>query len=244
MNARFGWLARGMILALFLLSFGLANAAAQTPDDLVINKVDENGSPLAGACFDVFADTGGGKPGFFLFGRCDSSDGSNNGTTIISGLDAGNYVLIESIAPAGYVVGERDAFSMSPGQATVLAIDGVRGGATLTVFFVDENGTPILGSCFGVSQPLEGGGGAFVVGSCDPNDGRNDGSLNMGGLASGNYILFKSVETQGGIPEIEVLFTVDASANDLSITVVGGEQSLVEQLVAILIEILRQILGR
>jgi hypothetical protein len=46
------------------------------------------------------------------------------------------------------------------------------------------------------------------------------------------------------IPEIEVLFTVDASANDLSITVVGGEQLLVEQLVAILIEILRQILGR
>lgn len=244
MNTRFGWLARGMILALFLLSVGVGGVSAQSPGDLVITKVDENGAPLGGACFDVFADTGGGKPGFFLFGRCDSSDGSNDGTTIITGLNAGNYVLTESVAPDGYVVGARQPFTISADSVTTLTFENRRGGATLTVFVVDGNGSPILGSCFGVSQPLEGGGGAFVVGSCDQNDGSNDGSLNIRGLAPGNYILFMSVTSQGDIPEIEVPFSVDASENDLSITVVSEEQSLVEQLVAVLIEILRNILGR
>jgi len=197
------------------------NSPIESGGNLIVNKVDENSAPLGGACFDAFVDEGGGNPGDFVAGRCDFSDGQNDGQTVIAGIAAGNYVLIESVAPAGYIVGGSWAFSISADAPTVRTIANVPGGATLTVYKVDENGDPLTDSCFVVRKLLEGGDRQdYVTNSCDNNgSGTNDGTVVIEGLAPGNYVLFEDVVPDGYVRGADTPFTVNQAADDLSLTV-------------------------
>lgn len=231
MNTRFGWLARGMILALFLLSFGLVNAAAQTPDD-----VDGSGNLLPGACFVAFVDVGGGTPGEYVSGTCDFQDG----ILTIPGLGPGNYVIRETLAPPGYLFGGEWLVTISSqgSQTTVLTIENEPGGAAVTVHPVDENGDALAGACFAIY--LDNGAGQIVIGSFFT---QGCGNVTFTGFPPGDYILFVGEAPSGYTIPDNVLFSVDGTEGQI-VTVRLGQQSLVEQLVAVLIEILRDILGR
>jgi hypothetical protein len=62
---------------------------------LAITKVDAEGQPVAGACFSVFVDAGGGEWGrvVVMGDLCDDSDGQSDGELLSRGLQPGDYVL-------------------------------------------------------------------------------------------------------------------------------------------------------
>jgi hypothetical protein len=72
---------------------------------LVINKVDDAGKPVPGACFDLLDS----QTGAVLTSQphCDGGfgdfDGTNNGTVVFQGNVRGSFGVRESVVPAGYV---------------------------------------------------------------------------------------------------------------------------------------------
>lgn len=72
---------------------------------LTIHKVDASThAVLTGACWTVYRDDGSHQisGNLTVEGRCDNSDGSENGITPFTGLAAGHYILYERTAPSGY----------------------------------------------------------------------------------------------------------------------------------------------
>jgi pimeloyl-ACP methyl ester carboxylesterase len=73
-----------------------------TPTMLVVHRLDETGRPLAGSCFQIYADAGGGARGEFRGGACDTDlDGAADGSIPFPPLPAGAYVLQEVKPPDG-----------------------------------------------------------------------------------------------------------------------------------------------
>ncbi len=211
--------------------------------DLIVNKVDEHGDPLAGACFAVHEDAGGGQRGDVIVQRCNSEDGQ----LVFTGLAPGAYVLAEYHAPDGYVSGGQRQVTISADAPTTITVPNAPGGSDITVRTVDpETGALLTGACFAIHRD-DGSGqaaaGTFLVGRCDHSDGATNGITLFTGLASGDYILVENQAPQGykAISEI-VLLSVDGTA-DTTITVENVPLTLAEQIVMVLKEILRRILG-
>ncbi len=119
---------------------------------LLIRKFSPNGAPLAGACFDLTEDSAGAA----------CTDG--NGELLFSGLVPGTYQVIETEAPAGYLITSQ----ISPVT--------VRPGSTATVDVVDQLAPPPPDS--GSLQVVKflcpataGNGGIAFVDSSDPDGG-------------------------------------------------------------------------
>jgi len=119
---------------------------------ILIRKIDPNGAPLAGACFDIVEDAAG------------ESCTDANGTVTFSGLVPGIYRVVETEAPPGHLGGP--------------ALDPVtvRPGSTTTVDVVNQPAPPPPDS--GSIQirkfvcPVEpGGGGIVFVDSSNPDGG-------------------------------------------------------------------------
>ncbi|MDF3040875.1 MAG: LPXTG-motif cell wall anchor domain protein, partial [Thermomicrobiales bacterium] len=119
---------------------------------ILIRKTDPNGQPLAGACFDLVEDGAG------------ASCTDQNGELLFAALAPGVYRVMETEAPAGYLVAP--------------AIDPVtvRPGSTATLDIVDQPAPPppdsgsIQVRKF-VCPVAEGSGGVVFVDSSDPDGG-------------------------------------------------------------------------
>jgi pimeloyl-ACP methyl ester carboxylesterase len=69
---------------------------------LTVHRLDADGRPLAGACFQIYADAGSGARGEFRGGACDTDgDGADDGAIPFPPMPPGNYVLEEVRPPAG-----------------------------------------------------------------------------------------------------------------------------------------------
>ena len=79
----------------------------ETPEDkvivftykFVVNKVDEQKNPLAGATFELYKKVAGANPEWVLVDKLVVTDGT---TFTWTGLDDGEYKLVETVTPAGY----------------------------------------------------------------------------------------------------------------------------------------------
>lgn len=215
--------------------------------DLIVNKVDEHGEPLAGACFAVHADIGGGQPGNVVAQQCDADDGQSDGTLIFTGPTPGEYVLAEYRAPDGYVTGGQRQVTIGVDTPTTVTVPNVPGGSEIAIRTVDpETGALLPGACFAVHRDNGSGQvapGSFVVGRCDDSDGDSNGITPFTGLAAGDYLLVEDRAPEGyKVVSDTVPFSVDGIV-DTSLTVENVPMTLAEQLVAVLKRILREVLG-
>lgn len=121
------------------------NSTTTTPDDKVtaftfqlqVDKVDEDKNPLAGAKFGLAkkgADGVWGEPV-----EIDSVSGSGGKSFLVSGLDVGDYKLVETETPAGYTRIDDVFFTIGAKADTdsddpqLLELTVTRGGANLLV---------------------------------------------------------------------------------------------------------------
>jgi uncharacterized surface anchored protein len=119
---------------------------------ILIHKIDPNGLPLAGACFDLVEDGAG------------ASCTDENGELLFAALAPGVYRVMETQAPAGYLVAPAiDPITVRPGST-----------ATLDVVNQPAPPPPDSGSIqvrkF-VCPVAEGNGGVVFVDSSDPDGG-------------------------------------------------------------------------
>jgi len=113
-----------------------------------IAKVDDASDPLPGACFNVTEDSGNGQPGDFVGGNC-SDPSRTDGLVFIFGVAPGEYVLVETTAPSGFVAGPPLAFTVTAGSGNfnlTIVNSPIDSPGNLIVNKVDENGDPLAGA--------------------------------------------------------------------------------------------------
>jgi hypothetical protein len=184
------------------------------PDAIVLKKVDQNGSPLAGAVMQLFIDDNG------VAGLQTTANGSTPAdsqvgadcTTPASGLctfsgitTAGTYWGHEKTAPNGY--------QAAPDQSTVIVVDGTADTITLTFTDSPAPGTinvhkqddasppnPLLGAEFTLyvdAAPIGGSVGAedtVVADTCTTNA---SGDCSFGDVPLGDYWVVETVTPTG-----------------------------------------------
>ena len=108
--------------------------------NIVIEKVDSNGNPLAGAEFEIRTLTGE------LVRRGVTNQG---GMLIISGLAVGAYEIIETIAPDGFVITEPSRHvQVVAGQTLTERFVNYRTPSLIIEKVCQENGLPLAGAEF------------------------------------------------------------------------------------------------
>ncbi|MEZ4506746.1 MAG: SpaA isopeptide-forming pilin-related protein, partial [Thermomicrobiales bacterium] len=156
---------------------------------LLIDKVDENGQSLAGACFQLLGSTNVGPV-------CDNGAADTDpaeGKIGIANIPAGDYTLTETQAPAG--------FSQAANQNVTIAV-----GETLDVQVVNVASTPAVGMLvINVTDDAGNalGGACFTYGGtniCDNGIGDENpapGVIQVSGVAVGDYQVVQTVAPTG-----------------------------------------------
>lgn len=187
----------------------------QVNSGITVVKTDEAGALLPGACFAIFTDIGSGKLGSQVKSSCDNA-GAADGLTTFDLLDAGNYVLVETVIPRGYARAANKRFTVSAGKPVLLTIANQPGGSVL-VTLVNEAGDGIKGACFDAYVDLGGStAGNFVDRGC--NDDGN--KITISGLPVGNYFLVESKTPIGFKAADRIAFSIVAK-QDTSVNVVN-----------------------
>jgi uncharacterized surface anchored protein len=172
------------VVVLSLLS-APTTALAQdaVPATIVITNVDANGNLLVSACWVIHTEQS------FVQGACDGNDGSPDGTTTMTGIAPGTYLLIERRSPSGYVTGYRQSITLEPGQTLQVTRTDEAGGQALTVISVDQTGSPMIGVCANLSrEDPDSHQFAYFVAGCDGEDGQ-DGITVIPGVPPGTYLV-------------------------------------------------------
>src|SRR5262249_39441939 len=187
---------------------------------LTVKKTNADGTQtLKGACWDLWTNAGNGTLGDFVAGYCDRYDATpNNGRTVFPALQAGSYVLVETLSPTGYVIGKPRTVSLSQGQARTLTVKDTAGGTRLKVLKQDQAGQPVAGACFVVFANVGGDVGNYVSANCDDYDA-SDGATALGSLPPGAYFLWESYVPTGYVRAPLTPFAVSASQTKKTITV-------------------------
>jgi len=147
---------------------------------LTIEKVDEDGNPLAGAEFEVRRLNGE------LVVRGVTNQG---GLFTVPNLAPGAYEVIETRPPAGFVVTEPSrAIEIVAGQTRTERFINHRQ-PSLTIEKVDEDGNPLAGAEFEIRRP----NGELV----HRGTTNNGGILTVPNLAPGTYIIEETRAPQG-----------------------------------------------
>jgi uncharacterized surface anchored protein len=164
---------------------------------ILVRKEDALGNRLTGACFGAYTDAGGGTRGDEVTASCDHFDDADDGTTALTGLPTGDYVVVEFQAPAGYLwAPDQPVPGVVAGQTTEATVIDVWGG-TVVVHAATAAGDPLPGACFEVwTNAGDGALGTYAGASCDYFGEPNDGATSIRGLGTGDYVV---VETQ--VPE-------------------------------------------
>ena len=154
---------------------------------LVIEKVDEQGNPLANAEFEVRRLDGG------LVSRVVTNTG---GTAIVERIEPGSYQILESRAPDGFVLDSAAQIAEIRAGETVTLRFVNRRTPSLIIEKVDEQGNPLANAEFEVRR-LDGGLVSRVV----TNTG---GTAIVDSIVPGSYQILESRAPDG--------FVLDSSA--------------------------------
>lgn len=182
------------------------------PGVIRIQKADDEGTLLGGACFAIEPDAGG--DGYALCDD-DANDGSPEpGTILLRGVLAGDYVAIETRAPAGFQPGADQAVTVVANRRVDLVFANVPlppppQQGNLTIYKVDVNNQLLPGACFALIQD-----GATTAGPrCDGADGARDGVISFTGIGVGDYTLRETVRPSAGYQPLEDI-TVSIALNE------------------------------
>ncbi len=163
------------------------------PGRLVVTKVDATeGGRLENACFALESDREYGP-------YCDDDDRSVDGRIVFAHVVPGDYSLIETVAPAGYLIAEPREITIEPGsslQVTVadeLAPPPEETGE-LIVFKQDGARDVLPGGCF----RLFDGEAPLTEQVCDNTDGTNDGTIRFGDVPTGSWTLRETLAPSPG----------------------------------------------
>ncbi len=155
---------------------------ALRPGTITIEKENEGGELLDGACFALRGET--------TYELCDDDDGETDGVTVFNGVVPGDYAVVETVAPAGYATAADQSIRLVPGGNQRLTFTDILlppppQTGNLTVIKTDEDGDPLAGACFALRQ-----GAAIIAGPrCDGADGANDGTIRFQDVGIGDYTL-------------------------------------------------------
>lgn len=86
---------------------------------------------------------------------CDADDGNVDGRVNFLNMTAGDYTLVQTVAPAGYDVAGDRAVTISAGSSLQVTVANAltpppAEAGTLAVIPLDENGVPVAGGCYQV----------------------------------------------------------------------------------------------
>jgi len=159
------------------------------PGRLVVTKVDAGDASvrLENACFALEGDRNYGP-------YCDGDDGLTDGRIVFANVVAGNFTIVETSPPAGYLpAGDRDV-TINPGASVNVAIANEQTPlppetGDLVVTKVDSDEDLLPGSCF----RLFDGNIPISAQVCDSADGVNDGLVRFGDVATGTWTLRETV---------------------------------------------------
>ena len=172
------------------------------PGSVEIDKVDEAGELLAGACFRLL-----NANGDVVYGVCDNDTNDANaapGVILLTGVAAGDYVARESRAPAGFQRAADQPVTVQANRRSFLEfVDAVlppppqRG--NLTIFKIGPDDRPLPGACFALLRDDE-----VVFGPrCDGDDGANDGTITFTGVGIGDFVLSETRTPSGSYLPVE-----------------------------------------
>ena len=106
-----------------LFTFTVATRGqSEVQGSLTVHSLDADEEPLRGACFEVYEDAGNGALGNLVALICDGEDDEDDGTIVFAGLATGDYVLIESAAPAGFAKTEAVTFAIVGEESEVIVV--------------------------------------------------------------------------------------------------------------------------
>jgi len=167
---------------------------------------------LPGACFEIYKRGSGESLGAYVTWSCDEFDGTDASTTV-SGLATGNYVLVQSYVPDGFVEAEYTYFSISSSTGSSLSLTVVNhqnnGEQVVAVRTVNAAGTLLPGACF--SFYFSAGGtvlGSWLGNQCDASDGRNDGITHIVlDNVEGRLVALEYLAPRGYVAGKKVAFT-------------------------------------
>jgi uncharacterized surface anchored protein len=187
----------------FSISSGKTTTVSVTQKPLsriVIHAIEvRTGTPALEACFDLAPLTPVWPPQDYR--SCDEWDGVLDGNITIGMVDRGRYTLGEFIAPWGYLPAIERQVTMSALDATVEVTVNHLKGAELVVQSQDQAGQPLLGACFYLHLPGQGGTpGEIVTSACDNGRGDNDGETVIAGVQGGTYVLRQENPPLGYLP--------------------------------------------
>ncbi|MBA2775561.1 MAG: hypothetical protein H0U31_02390, partial [Chloroflexia bacterium] len=159
------------------------------PGRLVVTKVDANDASvrLENACFALEGDRDYGP-------YCDADDGVTDGRIVFANVVAGDYTIVESSPPAGYLpAGDRE-ITINPGASVNVSIANEPAPppaetGSLVVSKVDGDDDPLAGACF----RLFDGNLPITAQVCDSTDGANDGRTRFGDIPVGTWTLRETV---------------------------------------------------
>ena len=159
--------------------------------------------PLAGACFAVYpaGDAARRDP---VAGACSGKDG----VATVRGVPDGDFVLVQTTAPAGYqAMVSPISFAMVYGQTYLMTVENLALGEA-TFRAVDGAGAALPGACVEVYAAARGQTGAAVARACDADDGAADGATTVRHLAPGEYVAVEVSAPAGYAPAPDQSFTV------------------------------------
>lgn len=155
-------------------SRGTAGSTTETPEDtvivftykVVVNKVDENSKPLAGAEFTLYKKLADGSQ------KAVTAIKNDAGTTFeFKGLDAGDYILSETTTPNGYntiddieftITAEHDVLSDTPALKS-LSGNAASGDITFTSAVTEGSVSTDVVNKKGATLPSTGGTGTRLL---------------------------------------------------------------------------------
>jgi uncharacterized surface anchored protein len=182
----------------------VANETLQT---LTVFKVDENGEPLSGVCFELYDSLDFIDEDQYILPiatACDADDGASDGTTIFTNVPPQYLWLVETVRPTGYARAKIQPVIIRSDRKNEVAITNVRQ-QTLTVYLVDEQGNPLTTEpwphnvCFALYFYLSGDEDWAYI-ACDNHDGDNDGTIVFPAVDPGAYLLVQFGAPEGYAP--------------------------------------------
>ncbi|MGI8484094.1 MAG: SpaA isopeptide-forming pilin-related protein, partial [Thermomicrobiales bacterium] len=119
---------------------------------LVVNKQDDQKKALPGGCFRLFD---GNNP---VTARvCDNTDGKNDAKIIFNKVPVGTWTLRETLAPStDYQIAPDRQVTIKNGQTTDVAVPNSLKTGRIQVRKTDQNGNPLQGVCFDLSNDNKG----------------------------------------------------------------------------------------
>ncbi|MGD9857282.1 MAG: collagen binding domain-containing protein, partial [Planctomycetaceae bacterium] len=150
---------------------------------LRILKIDENGEPLAGACFSVAGTD-----------ACDNGEGDLNadaGVIEFGGVPTGAVDIVETAAPDGYVTGDPVSAEVVADTTTDVTVPNARAVGSVAILKADQDGSALRGACFTVGELAE---------VCDNGEGdlnEDAGVVEIGDVPTGDVTVTESTVPAG-----------------------------------------------